>query len=860
MLGGGMSEAVRRRAVRGVRAISAGQWVLGLAVAASALAVGSVHTATLCVVTAALAAAVVLEWWSAEPMRVRSVATVLLVTGVALVVYTAVQCIPLPAGWLAAVAPYNAGVWSRALAPLGEPGPRYAPITLDPAGTRVELLKGVAYLLAFAAGLRVARRREGVEFLSAVVIATGVTLALAALLHPAFGAHRLFGVYEPSSGAGDRHLAPLLNPNNLAGYINIAFCLCFAEVLAPEPLLARPIMGTVALLLVGTQLWIASRGGVLTMGVGAFVVMVVHLVRAKHERAAATLSWTTAGAAVIGATLVVLTSFDEASNELFDPSADKLRFFFEALRMVPAMPLFGCGRGAFESTFPAFRTNVGHVTFTHPENVIAQWLVEWGVPVGAAGLLAVAAALRPHAVLARSTTAAGAWAALIALTVQNLVDLGSEVPGLMLAAVACTSIVVGGTRGDDARWRVLRWAGAPRRVAACAAIAAALAIALASTSMPRELGVDRSRLHEAALGHPVPVGEMHAIARGAMLRHPGEPYLPFITGLGAVHARDDNPLPWLGATIERARVYAPAHLVLARVLARRAAAQARLEYRLAFEQAPELIGMVLAEAPRTVGGFYDAMELVPAGPRGVPMLDGLASALAERLPAARVQLDAELMARAPENQDAAVRVAHDAADDLYAGEAAPWCDGPGRAACLREALTKALRVQRLLPDRCVGYDLHARARATSGDTRGAVEELEGAVDVVGDRAECLQKLVSLARGLGNEARAQAALERLVSSGCSTDAECAQQLNWVASQQEAVGNVTKALALCQRAHQRAPDDDGVTEHMASLAARAGLHAEAAESYDVLTRRRPDDPRWRKAAEHERGEVLKGALKL
>jgi hypothetical protein len=57
-------------------------------------------------------------------------------------------------------------------------------------------------------------------------------------------------------------------------------------------------------------------------------------------------------------------------------------------------------------------------------------------------------------------------------------------------------------------------------------------------------------------------------------------------------------------------------------------------------------------------------------------------------------------------------------------------------------LTKALRLQRLLPDRCVGYELHARARATSGDVRGALEELEGAVDVVGDRAECLQKLVS----------------------------------------------------------------------------------------------------------------------
>ena len=31
--------------------------------------------------------------------------------------------------------------------PLGEAGPRWAPITLDPIATRVEVLEGVAYLL-----------------------------------------------------------------------------------------------------------------------------------------------------------------------------------------------------------------------------------------------------------------------------------------------------------------------------------------------------------------------------------------------------------------------------------------------------------------------------------------------------------------------------------------------------------------------------------------------------------------------------------------------------------------------------------------------------------------------------------------
>jgi len=127
----------------------ASRWLLALGIAGSALAVGTVHTITLCLVTGVLAAAAVLGWWGAEPMRARAPATILLFTGVGLTAYTALQCVPMPIGLLAAIAPHNAEVWSRVLLPLGEAGPRWAPITLDPIATRVEVLEGVAYLWAF---------------------------------------------------------------------------------------------------------------------------------------------------------------------------------------------------------------------------------------------------------------------------------------------------------------------------------------------------------------------------------------------------------------------------------------------------------------------------------------------------------------------------------------------------------------------------------------------------------------------------------------------------------------------------------------------------------------------------------------
>ena len=82
-------------------------------------------------------------------MRARAPATILLFTGLGLTAYTALQCVPMPIA-----------------------GPRWAPITLDPIATRVEVLKGVAYLLA-------------------------LVLALAAVLHPAFGERKLDGIYDP---------------------------------------------------------------------------------------------------------------------------------------------------------------------------------------------------------------------------------------------------------------------------------------------------------------------------------------------------------------------------------------------------------------------------------------------------------------------------------------------------------------------------------------------------------------------------------------------------------------------------------------------------------------------------------------
>jgi hypothetical protein len=858
---------MRDRSRRPAWGATVGRWLLAASVAGAALAVGTVHTATLCVVTVFLAAAAALTWWhaDAEPLRPRAAATLLLVTGIALTAYTALQCVPLPITWLAVVAPRNADIWSRVLAPLREAGPSWAPISLDPTATRIEALKGVAYLLAFATALRLARTRDGIAFLSNVIVVTGAALAAAALLHPAFGAQKLYGIWGPSAEvlAYKRHVAPFLNPNNLAAYLNVAFCLALAATLAPDPRWPRPILAAATLFLASTQVWVASRGGVGTLVLGA--ALVVFISRApwlkRPERRVLTGASLLVGLALAaGAFMLILGTSDQTSSELLETNLSKFDLARQAIRMIPAYPIFGAGRGAFESTFPAFRDSPGIWTFTHPENVVEQWLIEWGIPFGLGGMVAIVIGLRPNTVLARSSTAAGAWAAIVAVAVQNLVDLGSEIPGLVLAPVVCAAIVVGGTAGRESRWRLNRWSRSPRAVAATAVIAASCAIAGALFGISGELHDDRGALYDAASAARGSTEEMHQLARAAMLRHPAEPYLPFMMGWHAARQRGEDPIAWIEATLERAQVYGPAHLVLARVLAGRALAQARLEYRLAIEQGPELAWVAIGEASRLVTGYYDAMELVPAGRSDVSMMGALVDALGARLPATCARLNAEIELRAPTDPGPFLVAARSSVEDLDAGEGAPWCWGPARGGCVKAALDSAARAERLAPATCEPYVLHARASIADANVAKGLAELADAADNVRERVPCLEELATLADEAHDETRAAAALAKIAASGCTDDVECARNLAWIASVEEHKGNSRRAFTFYKRAYGRSPDNDAFLEAAARMAASSGLHTEAEDDYRRLARKHPDQPSWRSAAEQQHDAALKAAADL
>jgi hypothetical protein len=344
-----------------------------------------------------------------------------------------------------------------------------------------------------------------------------------------------------------------------------------------------------------------------------------------------------------------------------------------------------------------------------------------------------------------------------------------------------------------------------------------------------------------------------------MLRHPAEPYFPYIVALRAEVRRDEDPLPWVGAALERAHVYAIAHLLLAQVLTPKSVSQARLEYRLTMEQAPEFTGHVMARATRLVTDYFSAREVIPADSNSnrPHVMDLLALAVRDRLPATAARLDADLSRVAPEMTR--LRAAEAATTDVEAGACAPWCEGNLRRTCLDDATAKAAQEQQAEPTRCEGYDLHARIRVSAGDPAGGIAELQDAVDAVADRVPCLERLTDLALKVGDVTRADAALQRIVAAGCVETAECTENVLWVSRKYESMGQSHKALALLKRVLELSPDDALLVE-LASAASRSGLHAEAAADYEELARKHPDQSQWQRAHKAERDAALREALKL
>ena len=122
--------------------------------------------------------------------------------------------------------------------------------------------------------------------------------------------------------------------------------------------------------------------------------------------------------------------------------ADKVDAFRDSPRLMWDHWIVGIGRGAYQSIYPYYKTSVVQLTFTHPENLLVQYISEWGVIVGGTALLGLFAILIFCSLYERNIVGFGLLAGCWGVVIQNTVDFSLEIPGLAVAFFAVLGSLV----------------------------------------------------------------------------------------------------------------------------------------------------------------------------------------------------------------------------------------------------------------------------------------------------------------------------------------------------------------------------------------------------------------------------------
>jgi tetratricopeptide (TPR) repeat protein len=819
------------------RAITAGKWLLALVVPASAQALGSIPVAALLVMSAIAAAATALLWFESDVARSSATRWVLIAFGI-LLGWTILQAVPLPSSLTHALTPANADIWDRALSPLREPAPAWHSLSVAPTATRVEVLRGFFYGCIFLSALRVVALERGQQFLVRVVVFAACLMALSSLAHTAVGAEKIFGVYRPRELTAYRagHFAPLLNTNHLAAYLDVGACVALGALITGRAM-PRALSGSAVLVLAGTSVWQGSRGATAALLFGAVLTIALFLYSKRRLDSGRLGPMILAAAGIAAVFMIGIALSDVARVHLLSGDLIKVDVAKDAVHLVAASPWFGVGRGAFESVFSSVREQTFYWTFTHPEDIVVQWFVEWGVPISLGCMAILAWALRPQVVLRAARPAFGVWAAIVVAVGHDLVDYHLEVPGVVALVAVCAAIVLGSRGNQPGATKAVPPRLPLRTMALGVVLGTALAAAAAWSAIGHSLAEERRTLSAMAVDGEVSAEEFRDGVRASMLRYPAEPFLPLMGAVRVQSRGEGSVVPWIARALERSPHFGRAHFVLARSLAHGHQAQARLEYRLAYANDEQLRGEIVKEAAGLVVDADSGLELVAEGPAGLDMLDALVVAIGERLPSTAVLLDEELERRSPGAIGPLRRRAEAAATDATAGAA--WCAGKE---CILDAFAPAEALVAREPAACEPRLIVARLRAANGEVVRALDDLEHALDGVSERATCQRAFISLALQNVQPARADAALDKLSRAGCGSASECSDLYGWAASMEESRGHYARAVQLYQRVLDVSPDREDLLEHIGGLGTHSGVVVEAIDAYGVLERRHPEDPRW------------------
>lgn len=720
--------------------------------------------------------------------------------------FTALQGMPLPCAWVAALHPTAADLQQSAASLLGTDG--YCALTYDPGATREEIVKGGSLLAALAVGWLLARRRRGNLVFGGLAV-SAIALAAVTLAHWAVGADKVFGLYEPVFFPPGARLSPVLNPNNLGGLLAASVPLVWACAWSDRERQRRLLWFVGLAMVVAVAMLSLSRGanGILLAGILWCAYAATKAAPGEPlevdvglRRALATLAVVTVGAA-----LAVALGLDPLLAELSGGGSEKLQLAMDGLSLGAEHAWLGVGRGAFSAAFVAQGRVVGRAEYA--ENFVVQWLAEWGVVVGGLVLIGMAWTYRAAWWRAKSRLHAAALVALALAAVQNLVDLGFELSGIAVpwAAVLGASVGVGSSaarrpllNGDRSAWAI-------RGVAA--------AVVLSLLLVPGVIR-DRGQGLRERLTAQIEKQDREGFAKTlkhAVASHPSEPIFSVLAAEEALDRAPGDAGPWINRSMRLAPGWPAPHLHASRWLWQQGRRdQAMLELAESARRDPKVSaqwGCKLTQAPALL------KRAVPDTPEAQTFLDVLGACLPPLGPARR-EMDAMLRERFPDTKGGYLREVRALVQDKRFDDAL--------------ALSQALLKRQPQEVEARVAELHVLT--VMGQASRAVEKCAE----VGDSPERWKLLRVCARA--HAAAGDAAAMRQAIKGLR--AEAAGDLKALAAAESLhghlelqLGHPTAALRAFEYAHEIV-DDEASLRDVATTAIAAGARGRAYRAYSQL----------------------------
>jgi tetratricopeptide (TPR) repeat protein len=424
-------------------------------------------------------------------------------------------------------------------------------ISYDPGSTQLQILIGIAIVAGFLAA-----RLGGPSGLKPIAIATvasAVLIGLVGFAHRAAGAEALFGIYSPRFSA-THLLTPLMNGNHLGGF-SLMGALIAAGLAVQEGGRPRRVFWVAASAFCAIVVaFTLSRGAIGALLFG-FVLLAAWLVRSQRsDGRGAAIPVAVVGAAVAG--VVAFAGLEPILRRFETQGLDKLEVAARGFRLLEGSAWWlGVGRGAFSSAFVSHAGSLDR--YTHPENLLVQWTTEWGVLIAGALLLVLIVALWKRFRTAEQPIIAAVCIAIFALSLQNLVDFGLEMAGIVVVVAALLGALLSThstSSSKRSRWLVLATFGV---------FATVLAVLF-----PRVLGSDTQSIVDRltqSMQADDEAGFQATLRRGLAL-HPGEPAFALLAGTYAGMKRRPDAARWLSVVMEEAPGWAAPHAVAAQWL------------------------------------------------------------------------------------------------------------------------------------------------------------------------------------------------------------------------------------------------------------------------------------------------------